>query len=87
MNRSRRLEPSTDSAEGSDNITAAGDNRGRTLLGYEAIGGAKLSLDRTHPLSKALPVVMKVEIPADATGEVGFKNVSEWLHFNIPFRS
>jgi len=33
-----------------------------------------LSLDVLHPLSEALPVVMQVDIPITATGEVGFLN-------------
>ena len=33
-----------------------------------------LSLDVLHPLSEALPVVMQVDIPRNATGEVGFLN-------------
>ena len=54
------------------------------MLGWEAIGGAKLSLDYSHPLSKALPAVLKVTIPANAKGKVGFQNVgksgaSSWI--------
>ena len=48
---------------------------GPNLLGYESIGGAILSLDNFHPLSDALPTSMQVDIPLDAMGEVGFKNL------------
>ena len=33
-----------------------------------------MSLDRLHPLSTALPIVMQIDIPENATGEVGFLN-------------
>ena len=45
------------------------------ILGYQSIGGARLTLDNFHPLSPTLPTVMEVDIPLDATGEVGFENV------------
>ena len=51
---------------------------GPVLTGYRSIGGARLSLDRLHPLSSALPTVMKVEIPLNASGEVGFLNEGWW---------
>ena len=41
---------------------------GPTLLGYGAVGDAQLSLDVLHPLSDALPTVMQLSIPANATG-------------------
>ena len=47
---------------------------GPVLKGYRAIGGARLSLNRFHPLSKALPTVLQIRFPIDATGEVGFLN-------------
>ena len=47
---------------------------GPTPLGYRSIGGARLTLDAFHPLSDELPVVMRVDIPLNATGEVGFLN-------------
>jgi alpha-N-arabinofuranosidase len=47
---------------------------GPVLTGWAPIGDARLSLDRLHPLSKALRTVMQVDIPANATGEVGFLN-------------
>ena len=51
---------------------------GPVLTGWQSIGGAILSLDRLHPLSEALPTVMQVTIPANATGEVGFENLGWW---------
>ncbi|KAL8838644.1 MAG: hypothetical protein Q9170_002052 [Blastenia crenularia] len=48
---------------------------GPTLLGWLPIGGAELSLDRSHPLSRALPTVMQVKFPLDASSEVGFLNL------------
>jgi len=42
------------------------------LTGYRVIGVLQLSLDHPHPLSSALPTVMKVEIPLNASDEVGF---------------
>ena len=50
------------------------DPFGPVLDGYRSIGGARLMLDRLHPLSEALPVVVKVTFPLEATGEVGFLN-------------
>lgn len=47
---------------------------GPALQGWRPIGGARLSLDRVHPLSEALPTVMQVKIPLNASGEVGFLN-------------
>ena len=41
---------------------------GPTLTGYGVIGDAQLSLDLLHPLSDALPTVMQLSIPANATG-------------------
>ncbi|KAF2672834.1 glycoside hydrolase [Microthyrium microscopicum] len=49
-----------------------------SLDGWSAIGSAKLSLDSSNPLSKALPTVMKIEIPQNASGEVGFQNSGWW---------
>lgn len=52
---------------------------GPTLDGYHPIGdGVKLSLDLLHPLSDALQVVLQVDVPVDALGEVGFKNDGFW---------
>jgi len=51
---------------------------GPVLTGWAPIGDAILSLDRLHPLSDALPTVMQVDIPLNATGEVGFINYGWW---------
>ena len=48
------------------------------LTGYRPIGDVKLSLNTSHPLSDALHTVMQVEIPYNATGEVGFLNEGWW---------
>lgn len=46
----------------------AEDNRG-------AIGdGVRLTLDKLHPLSDALTTALQVDIPLNATGEVGIQN-------------
>ena len=47
---------------------------GPSPYGYQPIGGTHLMLDNLHPLSDALPIVMRVDIPTNATGEVGFLN-------------
>jgi alpha-N-arabinofuranosidase len=47
---------------------------GPALTGWEPIGNVRLSLDRLHSLSDALPISMQVDIPANANGEVGFRN-------------
>ena len=49
-----------------------------TLDSWKAMGDARLSLSILHPLSDALPIVMQVDIPENATGEVGFLNVGWW---------
>lgn len=51
---------------------------GPVLTGWHPIGGVSLQLDRLHPLSDALPNSMKVTVPANATGEVGFYNTGWW---------
>ena len=53
---------------------------GPTLTGWRAIGRARLSLDRLNPLSDALPVVLRVDIPDDLEEdeEVGFLNEGWW---------
>jgi alpha-N-arabinofuranosidase len=48
------------------------------MVGWQAIGAAQISIDKANPLSQALPKVLKVEIPAGATGEVGFLNEGFW---------
>lgn len=49
-----------------------------TLTAWKPIGGAILSLDLLNPLSEALRTVMRVDIPQDAVGEVGFYNEGWW---------
>ncbi|KIM20379.1 glycoside hydrolase family 51 protein [Serendipita vermifera MAFF 305830] len=49
-----------------------------SLAAWKAIGGAVLSLDLLNPLSENLVTVLKVDIPATATGEVGFLNEGWW---------
>lgn len=51
---------------------------GPTLDGWKAIGDARLSLNILQPLSEALPTALQVDIPYDATGEVGFLNEGWW---------
>ena len=51
---------------------------GPVLTGYRPIGDVRLSLDRLHPLSDALPTVMQIDILENATGEVGFLNEGWW---------
>ena len=51
---------------------------GPVLNGYRPIGDVRLSLDRLHPLSSALPTVLQLDIPYNATGEVGFLNEGWW---------
>ena len=47
---------------------------GPVLTGWSPIGDAKISLDILHPLSPELPTVMEIDIPWNATGEVGILN-------------
>ncbi|EMC94664.1 glycoside hydrolase family 51 protein [Baudoinia panamericana UAMH 10762] len=49
-----------------------------TLEGWYPVGDARLSLDLLHPLSDALQVSLQVDIPLNATGEVGFHNDGFW---------
>ena len=51
---------------------------GPTLNYYRPIGDVSLSLDKLHPLSSALPTVLQLDIPYNATGEVGFLNEGWW---------
>ncbi|KAI9716631.1 MAG: hypothetical protein M1828_007609 [Chrysothrix sp. TS-e1954] len=46
--------------------------------GWSAIGDARLSLDLLHPLSDALEVSLQVDVPINATGEIGFENDGWW---------
>ena len=47
---------------------------GLVLTGHRFFGGAVLNLSVLHPLSEALPVVMQVDVPTTAIGEVDFWN-------------
>ncbi|KAF2492145.1 putative vacuolar segregation protein [Lophium mytilinum] len=51
---------------------------GPVLTGWAPLGDVRLSLDILHPLSDALPTVLQVDIPVNATGEVGFINYGWW---------
>ena len=51
---------------------------GPVLNYWRPIGDVQLSLDILHPLSDALPTVLQVDIPWNATGEVGFLNEGWW---------
>jgi alpha-N-arabinofuranosidase len=51
---------------------------GSVIDGWRPIGNTILSLDILHPLSETLPVALQVDIPWDATGEVGFLNEGWW---------
>ena len=45
------------------------------LTAWAPIGeGVRLTLDRLHPLSAAIPTGVEIDFPEDATGEVGFQN-------------
>lgn len=50
---------------------------GPVMTGWAPIGDVRMSLDRLHPLSDALPTVLQIDVPANATGEVGFLNYGE----------
>jgi len=51
---------------------------GPVLTGWAPIGDVRMTLDTLHPLSKALPTVLQVDIPTNATGEVGIQNYGWW---------
>ncbi|KIW13501.1 hypothetical protein PV08_08689 [Exophiala spinifera] len=51
---------------------------GPVITGWRGIGGVNLSLTLLHPLSDALPIALQVDIPWDATGEVGILNEGWW---------
>jgi alpha-L-arabinofuranosidase len=46
--------------------------------GWRVIGDAYASLTLLHPLSDALPVALQLDIPFNATGEVGILNEGFW---------
>jgi len=48
------------------------------LTAWAAIGdGVRITLDRLHPLSSAIPTGIQIDFPENATGEVGFQNFGE----------
>ena len=51
---------------------------GPTLDAWKPVGGADISLSILRPLSDALPTVMQLTIPWNATGEVGVQNEGWW---------
>lgn len=51
---------------------------GPVLDGWYGIGGVQISLDILHPLSSALQVAFQVDVPLNASGEVGIKNDGWW---------
>ncbi|TKA74779.1 hypothetical protein B0A55_03848 [Friedmanniomyces simplex] len=49
------------------------------LTAWAAIGnGTRITLDRFHPLSSAIPTGIEIDFPEDATGDVGFQNYGWW---------
>ena len=51
---------------------------GPTLDAWRPVGDADISLSIIRPLSDALPVVLQLAIPWNATGEVGVQNEGWW---------
>lgn len=51
---------------------------GPVLTGWASIGNVRLTLDVLHPLSDALPTSLQIDVPANATGEVGVLNYGWW---------
>ncbi|KAF2753237.1 glycoside hydrolase [Pseudovirgaria hyperparasitica] len=49
-----------------------------SLFRYASIGNATLSIDDTNPLTSAIVRSLKVDVPEDASGEVGFSNDGFW---------
>lgn len=49
------------------------------LTAWAPIGDdVRMTLDRLHPVSKALPTAMEVDFPLYASGEVGFQNFGKY---------
>jgi hypothetical protein len=44
------------------------------LTGWKAVGGCQIAIDTRNPLSKAMPNVVRVTVPANAKGECGIAN-------------
>ena len=51
---------------------------GPVITGWHPVGGVELMLTQLHPLSKALPIALQMNIPYNATGEVGVLNEGWW---------
>ena len=51
---------------------------GPVITGWKPIGDVFISLTQLHPLSEALPIVLQLDIPFNATGEVGILNEGWW---------
>lgn len=51
---------------------------GPVINGWRGIGDVDISLTLFHPLSEALPVALELDIPFNATGEVGILNEGFW---------
>ena len=51
---------------------------GPVINGWRGIGDVSISLTLLHPLSSALPVALELDIPFNATGEVGILNEGFW---------
>jgi hypothetical protein len=54
------------------------------LTGWAAVGDCKIALDTKNPLSKALPNVVRVTVPANSKGECGISNSGAHYQTNIP---
>ena len=51
---------------------------GPVINGWRGIGDVSISLTQLHPLSNALGVALELDIPFNATGEVGILNEGFW---------
>lgn len=51
---------------------------GPTLVGWRAVGGVDIGLSIIRPFSDALPTVLQITIPWNATGQVGILNEGWW---------
>jgi len=51
---------------------------GPVITGWKPVGDVFIHLTQLHPLSDALPVVLQLDIPVNATGEVGIMNEGWW---------
>lgn len=51
---------------------------GPVITGWKPVGDVFIHLTQLHPLSDALPIVLQLDIPVNATGEVGIVNEGWW---------